>query len=81
VSVYTKLNDAREKFHALKLEKTGHNKFAGYKYFELGDFLIPALKVFKEVGLCAIVFGLLLPGWPGPWEGRSEMQKKASAGH
>jgi DHA2 family multidrug resistance protein len=33
------------------------------------------------VGLCAIVFGLLLPGWPGPWEGRSEMQKKASAGH
>jgi EmrB/QacA subfamily drug resistance transporter len=33
------------------------------------------------VGLCAIVFGLFLPGWPGPWEGRSEMQKKASAGH
>ena len=33
------------------------------------------------VGLCAIVFGLLLPGWPGPWGGRSEMQKKASAGH
>jgi len=33
------------------------------------------------VGSCAIVFGLFLPGWPGPWEGRSEMQKKASAGH
>ncbi len=33
------------------------------------------------VGLCAIVFGLFLPGWPGPWGGRSEMQKKASAGH
>jgi len=33
------------------------------------------------VGLCAIVFGLFLPGWPGTWEGRSEMQKKASAGH
>ncbi|MFM2309726.1 MAG: hypothetical protein RLY87_1848 [Chloroflexota bacterium] len=33
------------------------------------------------VGLCAIVFGLLLPGWPGKWEGRSEMQKKASVGH
>jgi len=55
MSVYTKLNDAREKFHALKLEKTGHNKFAGYNYFELGDFLIPAMQVFKEVGLCAIV--------------------------
>lgn len=55
MSVYTKLNEAREKFHSLKLEKTGHNKFAGYNYFELGDFLIPAMKVFKEVGLCAIV--------------------------
>jgi hypothetical protein len=55
MSIYTKLNDAREKFHSLKLEKTGENKFAGYKYFELGDFLIPAMKVFKEVGLCAIV--------------------------
>jgi hypothetical protein len=55
MSIYTKLNDAREKFHSLKLEKTGENKFAGYKYFELGDFLIPAMKVFKEVGLCAVV--------------------------
>ena len=55
MSVHKKLNEAREKFHALKLEKTGHNKFAGYKYFELGDFLIPALKVFKDAGLCATV--------------------------
>ena len=55
MSVYTKLNEARAKFHALKLEKTGHNKFAGYNYFELGDFLIPALRIFNEVGLCAVV--------------------------
>lgn len=55
MSVYKKLNEARSKFHALKLEKTGLNKFAGYKYFELGDFLIPALKVFQEAGLCAVV--------------------------
>jgi hypothetical protein len=55
MSVYTKLNEARAKFHELKLVKTGHNKFAGYNYFELGDFLIPALKVFNEVGLCAVV--------------------------
>ena len=40
MSVYSKLNEARVKFHSLKLEKTGHNKFAGYKYFELGDFLL-----------------------------------------
>jgi hypothetical protein len=55
MSVYKKLNLAREKFHKLKLTKTGENKFAGYKYFELGDFLIPALEVFREVGLCAYV--------------------------
>lgn len=55
MSVYKKLNLAREKFHQLKLAKTGHNKFAGYHYFELGDFLIPALEVFRQVGLCAYV--------------------------
>ena len=54
MSVYEKLNQAREKFHAIKLEKTGLNKFAGYKYFELGDFLIPALRIFKECGLISI---------------------------
>lgn len=55
MNVYQRLNEARTKFHSLKLEKTGHNKFAGYYYFELGDFLIPALKVFNEAGLCAVV--------------------------
>lgn len=55
MTVYTKLNEARKQFHALELKKTGHNKFAGYYYFELGDFLIPALKVFNAVGLCAVV--------------------------
>lgn len=55
MNVYQKLNAAREEFHSLKLEKTGHNKFAGYYYFELGDFLIPALKVFKKHGLCGTI--------------------------
>jgi len=55
MSVYTKLNDARTAFHQLKLEKTGLNKFAGYKYFELADFLIPALRIMNEAGLCAYI--------------------------
>lgn len=55
MNVYEKLNKARAEFHALELKKSGHNKFAGYYYFELGDFLIPALKVFADNGLCAIV--------------------------
>lgn len=55
MSVYKKLSEARQKFHSLKLEKTGENTFAKYKYFELGDFLIPALKVFAEFDLCAVI--------------------------
>jgi hypothetical protein len=54
MSVYRKLMTARKQFHALPLKKTGHNKFAGYYYFELGDFLLPAMGVFDEVGLCAL---------------------------
>ena len=51
--VHAKLNKARVKFHSMKLEKSGHNKFAGYRYFELADFLLPALHIFDEIGLCA----------------------------
>jgi hypothetical protein len=49
--VHRKLSQARQKFHELQLKKSGKNTFAGYEYFELGDFLIPALKVFDEIGL------------------------------
>jgi hypothetical protein len=55
MNVYQKLNDARHKFHSTELKKSGHNKFAGYKYFELGDFIIPALNIFDEVGLTSII--------------------------
>lgn len=55
MSVYKKLSDARAKFHNLELKKTGHNKFAGYYYFELADFIVPALQVFKECGLIGLV--------------------------
>lgn len=54
-NVYQRLNDARRAFHAIELRKTGKNTFAGYSYFELGDFLVPALSVFEEMGLCAAV--------------------------
>lgn len=36
-----------------KLKKSGQNKFAGYSYFELGDFVPAALEIFKEIGLCS----------------------------
>lgn len=53
--VLKKLNEARKAFHSTDLKKTGHNKFAGYSYFQLADFIAPALTIFDRVGLCAVV--------------------------
>lgn len=39
----------------MEMKKSGHNKFAGYQYFELGDFLLPIQQVFDEIGLCGVV--------------------------
>jgi hypothetical protein len=55
MNVYQKLNEARAKFHQQPLKKSGYNKFAGYSYFELGDFVVPALTIFKEVGLTSVI--------------------------
>jgi len=46
---------ARLMLQNTKLEKSGHNKFAGYKYFELGDFLPTVQNIFIELGLCGVV--------------------------
>lgn len=55
MSVYRKLNQAREEFHKIKLKKSGYNTFAKYGYFNLSDFLVPALNVFQKHGLCGVV--------------------------
>jgi len=55
MNVYQKLNEARDQFHQASLKKSGHNKFAGYSYFELGDFVVPALEIFKQVGLTSVI--------------------------
>lgn len=55
MNVYQKLNLARAKFHNTEIKKTGYNKFANYKYFELADFIVPALGIFDEVGLTTLI--------------------------
>jgi len=55
MNVYQKLNLAREKFHSLEIKKSGRNNFAGYSYFEIGDFVVPALKIFNELGLTSVI--------------------------
>jgi hypothetical protein len=47
--------DARIRLQNTELKKTGHNKFAGYYYFELGDFLPQVQEIFHQVGLCGYI--------------------------
>lgn len=55
MSVFKKLQQARVMLAKNEMKKSGHNKFAGYQYFELGDFLKPIQTIFDEVGLCGVV--------------------------
>jgi hypothetical protein len=50
--VYDKLQAARIALQSQDLKKSGHNKFAGYKYFELADFLPTVNKIFMDLKLC-----------------------------
>ena len=52
--VYQKLQKARVKLQNVELKKSGHNSFAGFKYFELGDFLPTVNSIFFELGLCSV---------------------------
>jgi hypothetical protein len=40
---------------SMQLKKSGHNKFAGYQYFELGDFLPQINEIFHSLGLCGVI--------------------------
>jgi hypothetical protein len=55
MTVYKKLQEARILLQNTKLNKSGKNKFAGYEYFELGDFLPQIQNICKNVGLCGMV--------------------------
>jgi len=55
MKIYKKLIDARNMLQTKELTKSGHNKFAGYKYFELADFLPSIQQIFQEVGLVDVI--------------------------
>lgn len=55
MSVLKKLMEARIKLQSTKIEKTGNNKFAGYKYMQLDDFLPATQEIFNNLGLCGVV--------------------------
>lgn len=55
MKVYSKLSKARVALQGRSLNKSGNNKFAGYKYFELADFLPTVQAIFNDVGLCDVI--------------------------
>jgi hypothetical protein len=55
MGVHKKLMEARLLLQHAPLKKSGHNKFAGYSYFELGDFLPTINSIFYKTGLCGVV--------------------------
>ena len=54
-SVHKKLMEARIALQSVEMKKSGTNKFAGYQYFELGDFLPHIQQIFRNVGLCGFI--------------------------
>ena len=54
MNVYKKLQVARLALQEKKLTKSGKNKFAGYEYFELQDFLPAVQNIFADTGLCPV---------------------------
>jgi hypothetical protein len=55
MTVHKKLMQARIKLQGMELKKSGENKFAGYKYFELGDFLPQTMQIFHDLDMASVV--------------------------
>lgn len=52
-NVYEKLAEARVMLQNKKLKKTGYNKYGGFSYFELSDFLPSVNEIFAQLKLCS----------------------------
>lgn len=58
MSIKSKLAEARVRLQEERLKKSGLNKYAGYEYYELGDFLPTINRLGKELGfVCLVSFG------------------------
>lgn len=51
-NVYTKLISARLHLQKMNIKKSGENKYSGFKYFELSDFIPPLNEILAEHRLC-----------------------------
>ena len=54
-NIYTRLQKARVELQKVEMKKSGHNKFANFRYYELADFLPHINKINLQFGLFAHV--------------------------
>ena len=54
-NVFQKLAEARARFLAMPIEKSGVNRFAKFKYFTLDDIVPAATAIFNDLGLLFVV--------------------------
>lgn len=55
MNVYQKLQSARVELQSHPMKPSGNNKFAGYTYMELGDFMPLANTIMDKHGLCGLI--------------------------
>lgn len=55
MNIYQKINKVRMEFLQADVKKSGVNRFAEYKYFELADIVPTALKLCDKYGLTTVV--------------------------
>ena len=51
MSIYKKIQIVKQKILEANLKKTGENKYAGFKYYELADFTPKIIELCNEIGL------------------------------
>lgn len=55
MNVYKKMQACRKELKSLPIPESGNNKFAGYTYMELGDFLPHIVDLCDAHGLCPVI--------------------------
>lgn len=55
MNVYGKLIEARKRFYAAGIKKTGVNRYAEFKYFTLDDIIPIKQEIFRDLGLADVI--------------------------
>ena len=55
MNIYSKLQKMRVELQGMQLKKSGKNTFAGYSYYELGDFLPAINKLMDDNAVCSVI--------------------------